>query len=158
MTYEVDETAAAVVRLVYEKYLEGWGYAKIAKHLTASGIPTPRTAEKARKEADGTVTYIRAKNVWSIVSVQGILQNDFYTGVLRQRKYHRRGINGATFRRQRTSILCSRMLTRRSLIWKLCSGSKADGASYQESLPGNQSTITHIRLIFCGTAELPCSP
>ena len=97
MTYEVDETAAAVVRLVYEKYLEGWGYAKIAKHLTASGIPTPRTAEKARKEADGTVTHIRAKNVWSIVSVQGILQNDFYTGVLRQRKYHRRGINGKDF-------------------------------------------------------------
>lgn len=98
MAYEVDEAAATVVRKVFELYNDGWGYKKIANYLTDQGIPTPRMTEKARIEADGTPCKLRARPEWSIITVSGILQNDFYIGTLRQGKYKRRGINGKDFK------------------------------------------------------------
>ncbi|MEG1918251.1 MAG: stage V sporulation T C-terminal domain-containing protein [Oscillospiraceae bacterium] len=95
MVFQVDEPAAEVVRQVFSLYNGGWGYQKIANHLTALHLPTPRTAEKQRKEAAGEENKIHAKAVWSIATVQGILENDFYIGTLRQGKYTRRKINGA---------------------------------------------------------------
>lgn len=95
MTYEIDPPAAEVVREVFRLYNNGWGYKKIANHLTDQGIPTPRANEIARKEAEGKATKLQSKCVWSIISVSGILSNDFYIGTLRQRKYSRRKINGS---------------------------------------------------------------
>lgn len=93
-TFRVEPETAEIVKKIYNLYLEGWGYKKIANYLTDEHIPTPRTVEKERKEADGSVTNIKSKNEWSIQTVQGILQNDFYIGTLRQRKYTRSRING----------------------------------------------------------------
>lgn len=98
MAYEVDQTAAPVIRKVFELYNNGWGYKKIANYLTDQGIPTPRMVEKARIEADGTPCKLKARLEWSIITVSGILQNDFYVGTLRQGKYSRRGINGKDFK------------------------------------------------------------
>lgn len=98
MTFEIDPAAAVVVVKIYELYNSGWGYKKIACYLTAQGIPTPRMAEKARKEARGEVCKIKAKPEWSIVTIVEILTNDFYIGVLRQGKYKRLGINGKDFK------------------------------------------------------------
>jgi site-specific DNA recombinase len=95
MQFEIDEPAAAVVRDIYRLYNEGWGYKKIANHLTDLHIPTPRMAEKARKEAQGEDSKRKARPEWSIVTVQGILENDFYIGTLRQGKYTRKKINGS---------------------------------------------------------------
>ena len=50
--------------------------------------------ERSRKEAKGEECRIKAKTQWSIVTVQGILTNDFYIGTLRQGKYTRKKING----------------------------------------------------------------
>lgn len=100
MTYEVDEAAAAVVRKIFDLYNDGWGYKRIANYLTDQGIPTPRMTEKARIEADGTPCKLKARPDWSIITVSGILQNDFYIGTLRQGKYRRRGINGKDFKQK----------------------------------------------------------
>ena len=94
MTYEIDPPAAEIVREVFRLYNIGWGYKKIANHLTDIGVPTPRANEIAAKEAEGKATKLKARNEWSIVTVQAILRNDFYIGTLRQRKYTRKGING----------------------------------------------------------------
>lgn len=94
MTYEIDPPAAEVVREVFRLYNLGWGYKKIANHLTDSGVPTPRANEIAQKEAEGKATKLTARSEWSIITVQTILKNDFYIGTLRQRKYTRKGING----------------------------------------------------------------
>lgn len=99
MQFEIDEPAAAVVRDIYRLYNEGWGYKKIANHLTDLHIPTPRMAEVARKEAQGEESKRKARSVWSIVTVQGILENDFYIGTLRQGKYTRKKINGADIKK-----------------------------------------------------------
>lgn len=94
--FEIVPTEAEVIRRIFHLYNEdGWGYKKIANYLTQEGIATPRMAEKERKEAAGEYCKLRAKTAWSIVSVQGILDNDFYIGVLRQGKYRRKKINGA---------------------------------------------------------------
>ena len=94
MTYTVDPEAAEIVQMVFKLYNDGWGYKKIANHLTDLKIPTPRTRERDRKIANGEETKIKCKPAWSIATVQGILTNDFYIGTLRQRKYTRKRING----------------------------------------------------------------
>ena len=93
--FEVVPTEADIVRKIFDLYNnEGWGYKRIANYLTAQGIPTPRMSEKQRKEIAGEDNKIKAKPEWSIVTVQGILDNDFYIGTFRQRKYTRKKING----------------------------------------------------------------
>ena len=94
MAFEVEPAEAQVVKKVFELYINGWGYKKIANYLTEQNIPTPRMNERARKEAKGEECKIKAKPEWSIVTVQGMLTNDFYIGTLRQGKYTRRKING----------------------------------------------------------------
>lgn len=94
MTFEIDPPAAEVVRKIFALYNDGWGYKRIANYLTERGIPTPRKLEAMRKEAMGEPVIRQGKEEWSIVSIQGILTNDFYIGTLRQGKYRRKGING----------------------------------------------------------------
>lgn len=90
----VDEPSAEIVREIFNRYLEGWGYKKIANYLTDKNFPTPRMAEKMRKERNGEECRLKAKREWSIITVSEILQNDFYIGTLRQGKYKRQRING----------------------------------------------------------------
>ncbi len=94
MTYRVEESEAEVVREIFRLYIDGFGYKKIAEYLTDKKIPTPRMSERARKEAAGEDYKYKVKTNWSIASIQGILQNDFYIGTLRQGKYTRKKING----------------------------------------------------------------
>ena len=92
--FEVDEPAAEVVRKIFELYNDGWGYKRISNWLTDEGIPTPRMRENAYRQSRGEDVKREAKTAWSIVSVQGILDNDFYIGTLRQHKHTRKKING----------------------------------------------------------------
>ncbi len=92
--FEPDPVAAQVVKRIFSLYLQGWGYKKIANHLTDENIPTPRMREKMLKEAQGEVYRKAVKPQWSIITISEILHNDFYTGVLRTGKYARKSING----------------------------------------------------------------
>ena len=97
--FEIVPTEADIVRTIFRLYNEeGWGYKKIANYLTEQGIPTPRMAERDRKEAAGEEYKRAVKASWAIVTVQGILDNDFYIGTLRQGKYTRKKINGKDVR------------------------------------------------------------
>ena len=98
--FEIVPTEAEIVRKIFELYnKDGWGYKKIANYLTDQGIPTPRMSEQMRKEADSQEYKRQVKAAWAIVTVQGILDNDFYIGTLRQGKYTRAKINGKDVRR-----------------------------------------------------------
>lgn len=97
--FEIVPTEAETVREIFRLYIDGWGYKKIANHLTDEGIPTPRMAERERKEAVGEEYKRITKPVWAIVTVQGIIDNDFYIGTLRQGKYTRKKINGKEVKR-----------------------------------------------------------
>ena len=97
--FEVVPVEAEIVRRIYRLYIDGWGYKKIANTLTDEGIPTPRMAERERKIAEGEDYRRSVKSAWSIATVQGILDNDFYIGTLRQGKYQRAKINGRDVKR-----------------------------------------------------------
>lgn len=98
--FEIVPTEAEIVRKIFDLYNnDGWGYKKIANYLTDEGIPTPRMCEQMRKEAKGKAYHREVKAAWAIVTVQGILDNDFYIGTLRQGKYTRAKINGKDVKR-----------------------------------------------------------
>ena len=98
--FEVVPTEAEIVRQIFDLYNnQGWGYKKIANYLTEQGIPTPRMSEQMRKEAAGEPTSRKTKAAWAIVTIQGILDNDFYIGTFRQAKYTRAKINGKDVKR-----------------------------------------------------------
>ena len=103
--FEIVPTEADIVRKIFTLYNSGWGYKKIANYLTDQGIPTPRMAERERREKEGVECKRQVKPVWAIVTVQGILDNDFYIGTLRQGKYARRKINGAEIKRDESDHL-----------------------------------------------------
>lgn len=103
--FEIVPTEAEVVRKVYALYLDGWGYKKIANHLTDEGIPTPRMAERERKEAAGEEYHRTVRPEWSIITIQRILDNDFYIGTLRQGKFTRGKINGKDVRQDEDAQL-----------------------------------------------------
>ena len=98
--FEIVPTEADIVRRIFRLYQDGWGYKRIANALTDEGIPTPRMSERERKEAEGLTCKREARPEWAIVTVQGILDNDFYIGTLRQGKYTRRKINGKDVRKE----------------------------------------------------------
>lgn len=93
--FKVVPDEANVIRTIFKLYNDGWGYKRIANHLTDSHIPTPRMKERDRVEAEGRTYKGVAKNEWSIVTISNILTNDFYIGTFRQHKYQRTKINGA---------------------------------------------------------------
>ncbi len=98
--FEIVPTEAEIVRRIFDLYNnDGWGYKRIANYLTDQGVPTPRMSEQMRKEADGRDYKRAVKAAWAIVTVQGILDNDFYIGTLRQGKYTRARINGKDVKR-----------------------------------------------------------
>ena len=55
--------------------------------------------ERERKEAAGKEYKRGVRPEWAIVTVQGIIDNDFYIGTLRQGKYTRKKINGRDVKR-----------------------------------------------------------
>ena len=60
------------------------------RRVCPSGCARKRRARNTKREA---------KNAWAIATVQGILDNDFYIGTLRQGKYTRAKINGRDMKR-----------------------------------------------------------
>ena len=97
--FEIVPTEAQIVRKIFELYISGWGYKRIANYLTDEDVPTPRMSEKQRREAEGLDSNRETRREWAIMTIEGILKNDFYIGTLRQGKYTRRKINGKDMKR-----------------------------------------------------------
>lgn len=93
----VIEEEARYVRKIFELYLQGNGYRKIAVILTEEEVPTPfvflRDRERPQEKAGGKVV-----RRWTEGMVSGILKNDFYIGNLRLHKRERFLINGSDVR------------------------------------------------------------
>ena len=76
------------------------------KNRTAANVRNAFTKGHGSIGTQGCVSYmfdekgqITTKNAWAIATVQGILDNDFYIGTLRQGKYTRAKINGKDIKR-----------------------------------------------------------
>ena len=85
---------ADYVRLIFDLYISGYGYRKIASYLTARNIPTPSMAQRERELSRGRVTRKRVAPSWSDAMVKELLDNDFYIGTLRLKKRARTTVHG----------------------------------------------------------------
>ena len=77
----IDEEAANVVKLIYEKYLSGFGTMQIADYLSEKKIPIPSDYNK-RNRGIKSLTY----GLWQQSTVRFILSNEIYTGAVIQGK------------------------------------------------------------------------
>ncbi len=77
----IDEEAANVVKLIYEKYLAGFGTMQIADYLSKKKIPIPSDYNKRNRGAK-SLTY----GLWQQSTVRFILSNEIYTGTVIQGK------------------------------------------------------------------------
>ena len=77
----VDEEAARVVKLIFDKYLEGYGTMQIADYLSEQKIPIPSDYNK-KKRGTKSITY----GLWAQSTVRFILSNEIYTGTVIQGK------------------------------------------------------------------------
>ncbi len=82
----IDETAAQTVRKIYDLYLTGEGYVKIAKELNAEGIPSPARYKKICGSNFKTHDSKTTSEMWSESMIRQILTNPVYKGTLVQRK------------------------------------------------------------------------
>jgi DNA invertase Pin-like site-specific DNA recombinase len=77
----VDVEAANVVKLIYEKYLAGFGTMQIADYLSKNKIPIPSDYNK-RNRGNKSIAY----GLWAQSTVRFILSNEIYTGTVVQGK------------------------------------------------------------------------
>ncbi len=81
-----DPIAKEVVREIFQKYIEGYGYQKIRDHLNDNGISSP---SERKKEIGSNFVCGHAKNrktYWNNDTVAKILRNEMYLGKLLQGK------------------------------------------------------------------------
>lgn len=79
-----DEETKGVVQRIYREYLSGKGYAELARELNGEGIPSP----KQHKINNGFLHGGKEVSCfWLPTTLQQILQNETYTGVLSSGAY-----------------------------------------------------------------------
>lgn len=82
----VDESAAPVVRQIYDWYLAGNGAQHIAKMLNEIGIDNPTTHKQKLGQGcrSGSSGPVGQAGLWSKMTVSRILRNEMYAGVMVQ--------------------------------------------------------------------------
>ncbi len=91
---EVIPAEAEYIKMIYNLYISGHGYRKIANYLTAQNIPTPSMIRHAHELEEGRITKRTVAVKWTDGMVKSLLDNDFYTGTLRLKKRARATIHG----------------------------------------------------------------
>lgn len=91
----IDQEAASVVQYIFQSYLKGSGYRRIADALNNKGIKTPSQYHQIK-----TGGKFKVAESWNAVHVQRIIANDVYTGVLRCGKTKKKRIKGPSVKTQ----------------------------------------------------------
>ena len=91
---EIVPKEAEFIKLVYELYISGSGYRKIANYLTDQGIPTPSMVRHERELEEGRMTKRNIATKWTDSMVKDLLDNDFYIGTFRLKKRARNTVHG----------------------------------------------------------------
>ena len=79
-----DETAAVIVRKIYEMRSQGFGHKAIAVHLNESGILPPRDYYYQQRNAKNPH---QTSHTWTCTVVREILENEVYIGNMVQGKH-----------------------------------------------------------------------
>ena len=104
---EIVPKEAEYIKQIYDLYLSGSGYRKIATYLTEQGAPTPSMIQREREIEEGRLSKRQIASKWSDAMVKEILDNDFYIGTFRLKKRARNTVHGKD-KRNRTNYRGSR--------------------------------------------------
>lgn len=91
---EIVPKEAESIKKIYDLYLSGFGYRKIAVFLTEQGVSTPSMIQREREIAEGRLSGRKIASRWSDAMVKEILDNDFYVGTFRLKKRARNTVHG----------------------------------------------------------------
>lgn len=91
---EIVPKEAEQVKMVYQLYVQGMGYRKIASHLNENNISTPSMIRREREIIDGKISKRQIASLWSDGMIKDMLDNDFYIGNYRLHKRARIVIHG----------------------------------------------------------------
>ena len=80
----IDETAAAIVRKIFDYRCQGYGFRKIAGFLNEEKIPTPRDYYYQQK---GEPNPFYSNHMWNDVTMRVIIRNEVYIGNMVQNKF-----------------------------------------------------------------------
>ncbi|MCL1831470.1 MAG: recombinase family protein [Oscillospiraceae bacterium] len=86
----IDDNTAPIVREIFDWFISGWGYRKIAIALNERGIPNPSLY---KQQSNSKYVNIKgnssnAKGLWTTPTIFTILRNETYIGTLVQGKSH----------------------------------------------------------------------
>lgn len=82
----VDEEAAQIVRLIFKKFLEGYGVLGISRYLNERGILNPSAYKKSKGLNCRHPQSAKNHTLWADSTVRRILLNETYIGNLVQKK------------------------------------------------------------------------
>ena len=91
---EIVPREAEYIKKIYDFYLSGSGYRKIATYLTEQSTPTPSMIQREREIEEGRLSKRQVASKWSNAMVKEILDNDFYIGTFRLKKRARNTVHG----------------------------------------------------------------
>ena len=91
---EIVPKEAEYIKQIYDLYLSGSGYRKIAIYLTEQGAPTPSMIQREREIEEGRLSKRKVASKWSDAMIKEILDNDFYIGTFRLKKRARNTVHG----------------------------------------------------------------
>lgn len=91
--YYVDNVAAPYVKKIFDLYIGGMGVRAIAEKLNAENVPTYSALVKQRLESHGKSSKFKSA-LWNGDTIQRMITNTFYIGILTLNKTASRTING----------------------------------------------------------------
>ena len=91
---EIVPKEADYIKKIYDLYLSGSGYRKIATYLTEQRAPTPSMIQREREIEEGRLSKRNVASRWSDAMIKEILDNDFYIGTFRLKKRARNTVHG----------------------------------------------------------------
>ena len=91
---EIVPKEAEYIKQIYDLYLSGSGYRKIATYLTEQNAPTPSMIQREREIEEGRLSKRQVTSKWSDAMIKEILDNDFYIGTFRLKKRARNTVHG----------------------------------------------------------------
>jgi DNA invertase Pin-like site-specific DNA recombinase len=90
----VDDVVKDIIQKIFQLYIEGNGFLKIARYLNQNNIPAPFERMRQIAEEEGKIYKRKSSNKWNDSTVQNILKNDFYIGIKRLGKTKREKVHG----------------------------------------------------------------
>mgnify|MGYP000870017164 CR=1 FL=1 len=78
----IDEEVEWIIKLIFDLYINGYGFRKIANHLNEKNVITPSLYKKQKFNRINAKTDVQYEHLWSEIGIKRIITNKCYIGTL----------------------------------------------------------------------------